>query len=86
MQIHLTDREWAAIQAGAVSHSRAKDIFDFCDQEELRRRALPRATTALSDAKVSKIRSLGASGNYTRSEIADMMGVSVSTVSEYLAS
>ena len=86
VQIHLTDREWEAIQAGAVSHSRAKDIFDFCDQEELRRRALPRATTALSEAKVGKIRSLGASGNYTRSEIADMLGVSVSTVSEYLAS
>ena len=86
VQIHLTDREWEAIQAGAVSHSRAKDIFDFCDQEELRRRALPRATTTLSEAKVGKIRSLGASGNYTRSEIADMLGVSVSTVSEYLAS
>lgn len=86
VQIHLTDREWAAIQAGAVSHSRAKDIFDFCDQEELRRRALPRATTAISEAKAGKIRSLGASGNYTRSEIADMLGVSVSTVSEYLAS
>lgn len=86
VQIHLTDREWEAIQAGAVSHTRAKQVFEFCDQEELRRRALPRATTALSKAKAGKIRSLGASGNYTRSEIADMLGVSVSTVSEYLAS
>lgn len=86
VQIHLTDREWAAIQAGAVSHSRAKDIFQYCDQEELRQRALPKTTTALSDAKIGKIRALSASGNYTRSEIADMLGVSVSTVSTYLAS
>ena len=85
VQIHLTDREWEAIQAGAVSHSKAKEIFQYCDQEELRRRALPKSSTALSSAKVGKIQSLAASGNYTRAEIADMLGVSVSTVSSYLA-
>lgn len=84
VQIHLTDREWEAIQAGAVSHSKAKEIFQYCDQDELRQRALPRSSTALSLAKVGKIQSLAASGNYTRAEIADMMGVSVSTVSSYL--
>lgn len=82
-KIVLTDNEWAAIQAGAVSHSRAKSIFSFCDQEDLKKRALPKSTTQLSEAKKGKIRALVSSGNYTRSEIADMLGISVSTVSEY---
>lgn len=86
VQIKLTDREWEAIQAGAVSHSRAGKIFEFCDQDVLRQRALPKTTTELSATKIGKIKSLGASGNYTRSEIANMLGVSVSTVSNYLAS
>lgn len=82
-KIVLTDNEWAAIQAGAVSHSRAKNIFSFCDQDTLKKRALPKSTTQLSEAKKGKIRALVSSGNYTRSEIADMLGISVSTVSEY---
>jgi hypothetical protein len=81
-KIVLTDREWAAIQAGAVSHSRSEQIFNFCDQDNLRQRALPKATTTLSAAKIGKIQSLARSGNYTRAEIADMLGVSVTTVSE----
>ena len=85
VQIHLTDKEWEAIQAGAVSHSKAKEIFQYCDQDELRQRALPKSSTVLSSAKIGKIQSLAASGNYTRAEIADLMGVSVSTVSSYLA-
>ena len=81
--IDITDREWEAIQAGAISENKLKQILNNTDTTELRKRATPRATTALSSAKVNRIKALSDS-NYTLSQIADMLGVSTSTVSNYL--
>lgn len=79
----ITDREWEAIQAGAISESKLTQILNNADIDSLRQRATPRATTALSAAKQSKIASMSASG-YSTSEIAEALGISTSTVSKYL--
>lgn len=81
--ILITDREWEAIQAGAISENRLTQIINNVDTDKLRQRATPRATTTLSSAKVNKIASMNASG-YTTAEIAEALGVSASTVSKYL--
>ena len=81
--IKITDREWDAIQAGAVSENVLKKILNNADIDELRQRATPRATTTLSQAKISRIKAYSNS-NYTIGEIAKKLGVSVSTVSNYL--
>lgn len=81
--IQITDREWEAIQAGAISENKLKQILDNTDVDVLRQRATPRTYTTLSTAKVNRIRSLSASGK-TLSEIANALGVSTSTVSDYL--
>lgn len=81
--IKVTDREWEAIQAGAISENKLTQIINNVDIDELRQRATPRATTALSTAKVNKIASMNASG-YSTAEIAEALGVSSSTVSKYL--
>ena len=81
--IQITDREWEAIQAGAISENKLKKILDNADIDGLRARATPRASTKLSSAKVNQIKSLSAS-NYTIQEIARKLGVSTSTVSSYL--
>ena len=81
--ILITDREWEAIQAGAISENRLTQIINNVDTDKLRQRATPRATTTLSSAKVNKIVSMNASG-YTTAEIAEALGVSASTVSKYL--
>ena len=81
--IDITDREWEAIQAGAISESLLVKIINHTDTDSLRQRATPRATTTLSRAKINKIASMSASG-YTTSEIAKSLGVSPSTVSNYL--
>lgn len=80
--IKITDKEWEAIQAGAVSENVLKKILDNTDVDTLRERATPRTTKELSSAKVSRIKAMSAS--YTLQQIADKMGVSVSTVSKYL--
>ena len=81
--IEITDREWEAIQAGAISENKLKQILNNTDTTKLRERATPRAKSTLSTAKVNKIKALSAS-NYSLNEIAKMLGVSTSTVSKYL--
>ena len=81
--IKITDREWEAIQAGAVSENVLKKILNNADIDELRQRATPKATTTLSQAKINRIKAYSNS-NYTIGEIAKKLGVSVSTVSNYL--
>jgi DNA-binding CsgD family transcriptional regulator len=81
--IQITDREWEAIQAGAISENKLKQILANTDVDNLRQRATPRSYTTLNTAKINRIKSLSASGK-TLSEIANALGVSTSTVSEYL--
>ncbi len=81
--IVIDDNEWEAIQAGAISNSKQLQIFKNCDMDALKQRALPKATTALSDAKISRIKSYSNNG-FTIAEIADALGISTSTVSKYL--
>lgn len=80
--IDITDREWEAIQAGAISENYLNRILDNTDIDKLRERATPRTTTQLSQAKINQIRALNAS--YPVSEIADKLGLSTSVVSKYL--
>ena len=81
--IDISDDEWEAIQAGAISESKLKDILDNTDIDKLREKATPRTTNTLSDAKINKIKAMNAS-NYSLAEIAKSIGVSPSVVSNYL--
>lgn len=81
--ITISDREWEAIQAGAISENRLTQIINNVDLDTLRQRATPRSTTTLSTAKINKIASMNASG-YSTAEIAEALGLSTSTVSKYL--
>ena len=81
--IDITDREWEAIQAGAISENRLKQILNNTDTASLRQKATPRATTSLSTAKVNRIKAMSSS-NYSLQEIANALGVSTTTVSKYL--
>ena len=81
--IIITDKEWEAIQAGAISETQLKKILNNADPDVLRDKATPRTRTQVSQAKINKIRQMSKS-NYSLAEIAEACGVSVSTVSQYL--
>lgn len=81
--IDITDREWDAIQAGAISETKLKQILDNTDIDKLKERATPRASSSPSRAQISRIKMLAAS-NYSLAEIAKKTGFSTSTVSKYL--
>lgn len=81
--ITITDKEWEAIQAGAISENKLMQILNNSDADGLRQRSMPRSSNRLSPTKVARIKALSAS-NYTLSEIAAKVGCSTSTVNEYL--
>ena len=82
-RIEITDREWEAIQAGAISSTKLSQILRYSDPDKIKERALPKTTTQLSSAQSTKMKAMKASG-YTIAEIAESLGVSTSTVSKYL--
>lgn len=83
-RIHLTDKEWEAIQAGAITETTLKKILNHMDKDELMSRATPRTQSkAMTDAQVNRFKSMRASG-YTIAQIAEALNVSASTVRNYL--
>lgn len=84
-RITVTDREWEAIQAGAISDNTLSKILRYADTDVIRQKATPKASTQLSTAQINKIKSMSASG-YTNAEIAEAIGKSVASVSKYLNS
>lgn len=81
--IKIDDREWEAIQAGAISNSKLLRILNNSDPDSLRERAMPKDKIVVSQAKINKMLSLQAQGK-SLAQIAKACGVSTSTVNKYL--
>lgn len=82
-RITITDGEWEAIQAGAISDTTLKEILRYADPDSVRERATPRTRTEVSDARANRIRAMANSG-HTNAEIADALNLSPSAVSKIL--
>lgn len=80
--VQITDKEWEAIQAGAISPNKLKTIINNADMDKVKQLAMPRSTKELSQAKINHIATLKASG-YTNAQIAQKLGVSTSTIIKY---
>ena len=81
--IKFSEREWEAIQAGAITDSKLTTLLKYADPDNVRELALPKTTTSLSPATINKIKTMKASG-YTNAEIAADLGKSPSTIAEFL--
>lgn len=79
IQIEITDRDWQAIQAGAISNNALSQILNNADLKKIKELATPRSAYKMTDAKVSKAKALADSG-YTISEIANALGVSTTSI------
>lgn len=80
--IIFTDREWEAIQSNAISSTTMEKLFMACNQDKLKKLATPKSSNALTPAQIAYIKALknNPNANYTNKEIADAVGVSVSSV------
>lgn len=77
-KITITDRQWEAIQAGAISDTKLLKILNNCDTDSLRKRAMPK-DYSIAPAKITRAKSMLSRG-YEWNEVADLLGVSVSTL------
>ena len=78
-QIHLTQSEWNAIQAGALSPNKLEKILRYGNRDSIKALAMPKPTKKMSSSKMLRAQSMLASG-YTQAEVADHLGVGLTTL------
>lgn len=78
--VDITDREWEAIQAGAVSSTTLGKILARADKNRVRELATPRDGKSLTPAMTARMKAMIVNGA-TLDQVAERMGVSPSTVS-----
>lgn len=83
-RIVITDKEWQAIQSGAISTKRLSDILDNTDLDNVKKLATPRSATVMIPSKLARAQNMLAAG-YTQAEIADALGVPTSTLNDALS-
>lgn len=83
--IKITDNEWLAIQAGAISDSMLKRIIDNTDLDALKKRATPHESKRRVSETMKGLAKRMAAGDYTNQQIADRLGISPSTVYSILS-
>lgn len=78
-RIEITDSEWDAIQAGAITNDKLNKILANSDPARVKELATPRETKTMTSTKKQRALQMAASG-YTQAEIAEALGVSLTTL------
>jgi predicted transcriptional regulator len=78
-KIVITDKEWEAIQAGAISNSKLSEILTHANMDVVRDHAAPKDKILMTNAKTLRAQAMLASG-YSRADVAAALGVSLSTL------
>jgi hypothetical protein len=79
IKIIMTQREWDAVQAGAFSPSKLEEIISNSDADTVKVLAMPKEMIKMSSTKRIRAQSMLASG-YTQTEVADALGVGLTTL------
>lgn len=83
IQVPISDRQWEAIQAGAVSKTMLEQILMHADIDRIRELATPRSQTGITPAMLSRARAM-VNGGATLAEVAQALGISASGLSSAL--
>lgn len=78
-RIQFTPAEWDAVQAGAISDSKLSSMLDHADMDNVRKLATPRTRLTMTPAKINRASSMLSLG-YTRTEVAQALGVPLGTL------
>lgn len=77
--IPISDRQWDAIQSGAVSPSRLRAILEYADPKRVAELSMPRTNTVMTSAVAARAKAMLATGA-TTADVAAALGVSASTL------
>lgn len=78
-QVHVTDREWQAIQAGAIRKTTLADILKHTNMDRIRSLATPRKDVSITPSMLSRAEAMIANGA-SQGDVAAHLGISVSTL------
>ena len=78
-RVVFSDREWEAVQAGAVHDSFLKDLLRNADSKDVKQRSMPHSKPTISAARKNRIKNMLSLG-YSQADIASMLDVSVGSV------
>lgn len=81
--IDITSKEWEAINAGALSGNTLTKIMNNTDSRRIKELATPRQNPTMTPSSIARAKAMSEAG-YTRSEIADSLGVSTTTLIDVL--
>ena len=77
--IDITDKEYEAIRAGAITETKLRTIMENTNIDSLRAQATPKAKKTITPAMEALAKSMAAIGA-TQADIADRLGISASSV------
>ena len=78
-RVNFTDREWEAVQAGAVHDSFLKDLLRNADSKQVKQLSMPHQRTPISPARKTRIKQMVDAG-YSQADVARMLDIPVSSV------
>jgi hypothetical protein len=81
--IEISDNEWAAIQAGAISSTMLSQIIRNANLDRVKQLATPRTSKGLSTSQMNRAQTLLNAGR-TQAEVAEALGISVTILSKAL--
>ena len=81
--IDISEKEWEAIQAHALSYNKELMILNNANPEQVKKYATPREMQKWPRAKVAKMEAMLNRG-YSRAEVADHFGISTSTLTHIM--
>lgn len=81
--ITISDRQWEAIQAGAITETKLREILNLTDIDTVRERAMPKQKKAATPTELNLIRTMQAAG-YPTSAIAERLGRSETFVLDHI--
>ena len=82
-RITIEPKEWEAIQAHAVSYNTLNKILNNSDMDHIKQLSMPRSSPIMSQAKISRARSMLNQGR-TTAEVAEALDVSISSLQKAL--
>lgn len=82
-RIEVTPMEWNAIQAGAISNHKLEAILANMDDDKVKALATPREKPTMTPANMTRAKAM-LNADFTRAEVADALGVSVTTLNTVL--
>lgn len=82
-KFEITNKEWEAIQSGAIPKSMLESILNYADSTMIKQLAMPRESAVVPDSVQMKINTYSDKG-YTPAQIAERLHISKSTVYKYL--